>query len=78
MATRIMDELHNTPQEVRAWLGTAIAICEDAYDGDTAPDLVLVKVLELLASRTIQFGIAQPTTIDPALARTLGLGGGRH
>lgn len=78
MAQKVLDELHNTPEEIGRWLSDALGLCQRAYDGAPIPDAVLVKVLELLASRTVNYMVAQPQTIDPNLARTLGLGGRNH
>jgi hypothetical protein len=70
--------LNNTPDEVAEWLGKAREICLREYDDSQAPDAVLVKVLELLANKTILTMAPQPMPVNLG---ALGLGGppkGRH
>jgi hypothetical protein len=78
MDVTVKGVLNNTPDEVAEWLGKAREICLREYDDAQAPDAVLVKVLELLASKTILTMGPQPMPVNLG---ALGLGGppkGRH
>lgn len=77
-AVQIQGHVNNTPDEVRDWLEQAQQICSDVYGDDGPPTPVVVKVLELLASKTMVTLQAAPMPFDPELARHLGRSGGRH
>lgn len=66
---------HNTPDQVRSVLSEARQLCEAEYEGDDYPDVVLLKVIDLLAAKTIQF--VQPQAVDLGAIGMGGIGGAR-
>lgn len=68
---KIEGHLNNTPEEVAGWLGRALEIVSDLYGETEPPPEVTVKVLELLANKTIVTLQHTPVGIAPSLAASL-------
>jgi hypothetical protein len=72
----VIGALNNTPEEVAKWLDKAREICYAEFPDEPVPEAVLIKVFELLASKTMVVQQPQPVGIDPRLL-TPGLSGPR-
>lgn len=66
---------HNTADEVAGVVNSARRLCESEYDGGDYPVEVLLKVIDLLAAKTIQF--VQPQAVDLGAIGMGGIGGAR-
>lgn len=67
MNVQVVGALNNKPEEVATWLTQARNICDGEYGPDNAPESVFVKVLELIASKTMVVQQPQPAAIDPGM-----------
>lgn len=75
-AVRLEAIQHNSREEVLEWLTQAVAIVDEVYWESDAPEGVVVKVLELLAARTVVTAQPQQTSMSPEQVQAL-LRGGR-
>jgi hypothetical protein len=69
---------HNTPEQIRNVLGQGRDICNAEYDGDDYPVEVLLKVIDLLAAKTIQFVQPQPVDLGGLAVPRMDIPRGRH
>lgn len=78
MDVTVKGVLNNSREEIAGFLGQAREICITEYDGADVPDAVLVKVLELIANKTIVTMAPQQMPIDLGNLRNGPLGGQRR
>lgn len=78
MSANRVEILHNNPDQVVDYLKAAIAVVEEHVPAELASPELLVKVLELLSSKTIQFMQPAPIGIPLGVPRMDIPGGGRH
>jgi hypothetical protein len=78
MGAQRIEIQHNEADQVVEYLKAAVAIVEENVPAELASPEVLVKVLELLASKTIQTVQPAPIGIPLGMPRMDIPGGGRH
>lgn len=67
----IEGHLIHTAQEVETYLADALKIAERLYPSGSAPDAVLIKLIELLSTKTVVTAQPQQVALDPTLAASL-------
>lgn len=67
MDVTVKGVVNNTPAEVRVWIDEALAIMGERAIDPLTHDLVLAKLLELLASKTMVTMQQQPVALNPAM-----------
>jgi hypothetical protein len=69
---------HNTQEQIQDVLTQARGLCAVEYDGDDYPVEVLLKVIDLLAAKTIQFIQPQPVDLGGLAVPRMDIPRGRH